>query len=66
MNDEFSKRAIQPVDTMTVWPYYDLNDTSDDTSNKPLPKLDAEMVLGYVPVNRHDRRKAKKLLRSKR
>lgn len=62
MNDEFQKRAMQPVDTKTEWPYYDLS----DTSNKPLPKLDAEMVLGYTPVNRHDRRKAAKLLRSKR
>lgn len=66
MNDEFQKRAMQPVDSMSIWPNVDLNDTSGVTSNKPLPKLDAEMVLGYAPVNRHDRRKAKKLLKAQR
>lgn len=39
------------------------SDARIGTEEKPLPKTTAEMVLGYEPVNRHDRRKAAKLLR---
>ena len=57
MNDEFQARALMKVEPPQEYP---------DTSRKPLPKTIAEMVLGHEPHNRHDRRKAAKLLRSKR
>jgi hypothetical protein len=57
MNDEFQARALMKVEPPQEYP---------DTSRKPLPKTIAEMVLGHEPHNRHDRRKATKLLRSKR
>lgn len=60
MNEEFSKRALQPIDPATVWNA----ETDPNHARTPLPKLDAEMVLGYEPANRHDRRKAAKLLKS--
>jgi hypothetical protein len=65
MQREFAENALQPVDAMTVWPCYDLG-TACDTSNKQLPKTTAEMVLGFEPTNRHERRKAQKLLRQRK
>lgn len=62
MNREFQDRALQPIDPTTVWNA----ETDPDHARTPLSKLDAEMVLGYEPANRHDRRKAAKLLRERR
>ena len=59
MNDEFAKNAMRPVDPKSVWNV----DTDPLHTRTPMSERDAG--LGYVPVNRHDRRKAKKLLRQK-
>lgn len=59
MNDEFQKRALLPVDPKAVWSA----ETDSDHSRTPMAERDAG--LGYVPTNRHDRRKARKLLRRK-
>ncbi len=59
MNDEFKDRALQPVDPQTVW------DSRTDPMHTRTPMSERDAGLGYVPVNRHDRRKAKKLLRQK-
>lgn len=55
MNREFAENALKPVEPEKVY-------QADGRST--LPKTTAEMVLGYEPVNRKDRRKAAKLLRS--
>jgi hypothetical protein len=60
MNDEFAKNALRTVDPQTVWSA----ETDPDHSRTPMSERDAG--LGYVPINRHDRRKAKKLLRKAR
>jgi hypothetical protein len=57
MQSEFAKNALRSVDPQTVW-----NAETDPLhSRTPLSERDAG--LGYAPNNRHDRRKAKKLLR---
>lgn len=60
MNDEFAKRALQPIDPETVWSA----ETDPDHTRTPMSERDAG--LGVVPSNRHERRKAKKLLREAR
>ena len=59
MNSEFAENALRTVEPPHTDP------ENDWRRDKPLPKTTAEMVLGHEPYNRHDRRKAKKLLRQK-
>lgn len=59
MNSEFAKNALQPIDPKTVW------SAETDPLHTRTPMSERDAGLGYIPVNRHDRRKAKKLLRQK-
>jgi hypothetical protein len=61
MNSDLPILVMTPVDPHQ----YPDRVQPPDTSRKPLPKTTAEMVLGYEPSNRHDRRKAARLLRSR-
>lgn len=64
MNSEFAGNALRPIKPENIdWADNDTSTVFDN--NQPLPKTLAEMVLGYEPTNRHDRRKAAKLLKSK-
>lgn len=60
MNDEFAKNAMRPIDPNTVW------SAQTDPLHSHTPMSERDAGLGYSPVNRHDRRKAKKLLRQKK
>lgn len=62
MNSEFAENALQSIEPLRTWPVYDLA----APTKKPFDLHAAENVLGYTPVNRKDRRKATKLLKSKR
>jgi hypothetical protein len=62
MNAEFAENALKPVEPERVWPMYDLG----VSVKKLFDPYAAQSVLGYAPVNRKDRRKAGKLLRSKK
>lgn len=61
MNSEFQERALQKVDPKTVWSA----ETDPLHTRTPRPKRSARDVLGHEPLNRHERRKAAKLLRRK-
>lgn len=62
MNSEFAKNALRPVDPETVWSA----ETDPDHARTAYPEKAATDVLGFVPSNRHERRKAAKLLKAHR
>lgn len=59
MNSEFAKRALQPIDPETVWSA----ETDPDHCRTPMREQDSG--IGVIPSNRHERRKANKLLRER-
>lgn len=65
MNSEFTKNALRPVDASTMWPEPAASPTAPAAS-AAYPDKAATDVLGFVPSNRHERRKAAKLLKEHR